>query len=88
MVYISETIINRVKEAGSAQEVRRIIENAIPGLKIRPESGQIDKKYTRNILMALKHHKKQELEPRALDNINVAVDVFRKLHEQGTENFF
>lgn len=88
MVYISETIVSRVKEARSAEEVRTIIDNAIPRLKIRSDSARIDKKYTRNILMALKHYKKLELEPRALDNINVALEVFKKLHDQGAENLF
>lgn len=88
MVYISETIINQVKGAKSEEEIRAIIDKCISGLKIKHENGRIDKKYTRNILVTLKYYKAKESEPGTLSNINVAIEIAKKMHAQGTEGLW
>ena len=88
MVYISETIINQVKNAKSEEEVRVVIDKCISGLKIKQENGRIDKKYTRNILVALKYYKTKESSPGTLSNINVAIEVIKKLHTQAMEDLW
>lgn len=88
MVYISETIINEVREAKNDQEIRQIIDKCVLGLKGKNGSGRIDKKYTRNILMALKYYKSKEIEASALENVTAAIDIVKNLHAQGTENLW
>jgi hypothetical protein len=88
MVYISETIVDRVKEAKNEQELSLIIDQYTSGLKIKSKNGRIDKKYTRNILVALKYRKTQQSEPGALSNINRAIEIIKELHAQATENVF
>jgi hypothetical protein len=68
MVYISETIINQVKDAKNEEEVKTIIDKCISGLRIKHENGRIDKKYTRNILVALKYYRTKESETGTMRN--------------------
>jgi hypothetical protein len=86
MVYISELLVSQIKEAESAQRVKLIIEDSLSNFKGRPGNGHIEKKYTRNILMALKYYREHELETKHIVNINIAIDIFEKLHAQGKES--
>jgi hypothetical protein len=88
MVYISETIVDQVKGAQNDQELNFIIDHYTSGLKSKSKNGRIDRKYTRNILVALKYRKTQESNPGALNNINRAIEIIKTLHAQATENVF
>jgi hypothetical protein len=85
MVYIGEIMINKVKAAGSVEEVKLIVDKYLAWLKAVNHHGIIDKKYTRNILVALKYHKSVEFDEHVLRNVVTAIDVVKKLHAQGTE---
>jgi hypothetical protein len=88
MIYTSQVIINRIREAATAQQVLEVIEDWKQSLRFSADGNRIDRKYTMDILMAIKYHKSKESNTKSVDNLNVAIDILRKLHSEGHENFW
>lgn len=86
MVYISEIFIEQIRKAKGSIEVLALIEECLAEFKARRGDVRIDKRYTRNILMSLKYYKAKESDAKALENIDAAIEIVKKMHANGTEN--
>jgi hypothetical protein len=88
MVYTSHVIVNKIREANSTQDVRIVIENWRQSLRTSMEDNRIDRKYTMDILMALRYNKLKESNMKSIDNFKLAIDILKKLHSEGRENLW
>lgn len=86
MVYTSDSFIKQIKDARDSQEVRVLIQKCMAEFRLKSDNVRIDRKYTRNILLSLNYYKTKESKPEALANINAAIEMVKKIHEDGTEN--
>lgn len=85
MVYKSEIVVNRIKEAPNKEEVRLIIDRYMNRLKLRNSSVRIDRKYTMNFLMTLEYHCLVELDEQPRANLFLAIEIVKSLHVDATE---
>lgn len=80
MVYKSEIVVSRIKDASNTDEVRLIIDKYMDKLKKKHGCVRIDRKYTMDILMALEYHRSREATEQARSNLVFAIEIIKSLH--------
>jgi hypothetical protein len=89
MVDFSYRIINQIKEATDDSHVRTIIVNSIRDLHTKNINGFSGRrKYMMNMVMALRYIKAEGLSPKALVNVDSAIEIIERLRKQEYSNLF
>lgn len=88
MVYASEFIVNQVRQAENEAALKAVLDDFLFQSKRGTRKDRIDRKYTRDVLMALKYHRAREKDEKAIAKLSMAITFFLKVHEQATENLF
>lgn len=83
MVDYSYKIINQIKGAIDDSDVKIIIENSI-----QKQNFKDIRRFMINMVMALRYVKAEGLEPKALQNVNIAIEVIEQLRKQEYGNLF
>ncbi len=83
MVDYSYEIINQIKGAMDDSDVKIIIENSI-----QKQNFKDIRRFMINIVMALRYVKAEGLAPKALQNVNIAIEVIEQLRKQEYGNLF
>lgn len=89
MVDYSYKIIDQVKGAMDDRHVKIIIENSFQEENFKNINGFTAKrKLMMNTMMALRYVKAEGLDPKALQNIDTAIEVIEQLRKQEYDNLF
>ena len=83
MVDYSYEIINQIKGATDDSDVKIIIENSF-----QKQNFKDIRRLMMNIVMALRYVKAEGLEPKALQNVNIAIEVIEQLRKREYGSLF
>jgi len=83
MVDYSYEIINQIKGAADDSDVKIIIENSF-----QKQNFKDIRRLMMNIVMALRYVKAEGLEPKALQNVNIAIEVIEQLRKREYGSLF
>ena len=83
MVDYSYEIINQIKGATDDSHVKIIIENSF-----QKQNFKDIRRLMMNIVMALRYVKAEGLEPKALQNVNIAIEVIEQLRKREYGSLF
>jgi deoxyribose-phosphate aldolase len=83
MVDYSYEIINQIKEATDDSHVKIIIENSF-----QKQNFKDVRRLMMNIVMALQYVKAEGLEPKALQNVNIAIEIIEQLRKREYGSLF
>ena len=83
MVDYSYEIINQIKGAKDGSDVKIIIGNSI-----QKQNFKDIRRFMMNIVMALRYVKAEGLDPKALQNVDTAIEVIEELRKQEYGNLF
>ena len=83
MVNYSYEIINQIKEAMDDSHVKIIIENSF-----QKQNFKDIRRLMMNIVMALRYVKAEALEPKALQNVNIAIELIEQLRKREYGSLF
>jgi len=83
MVDYSYEIINQIKDAKDDSDVKIIIENSVQKQNFRDI-----RRLMMNIAMALQYVKAEGLEPKALQNVNIAIEIIEQLRKREYGSLF
>ena len=83
MVDYSYEIINQIKGAKDGSDVKIIIGNSI-----QKQNFKDIRRFMMNIVMALRYVKTEGLDPKALQNVNIAIEVIEQLRKREYGNLF
>ena len=83
MVDYSYEIINQIKEAMDDSHVKIIIENSF-----QKQNFKDVRRLMMNIVMALRYVRAEGLEPKALQNVNIAIEVIEQLRKRDYGSLF
>ena len=83
MVDYSYEIINQIKGATDDSDVKIIIENSF-----QKQNFKDIRRLMMNIVMALRYVKAEGLEPKALQNVNIAIEVVEQLRKREYGSLF
>ena len=83
MVDYSYEIINQIKEATDDSHVKIIIENSF-----QKQNFKDIRRLMMNMVMALRYVKAEGLEPKALQNVNIAIEVIEQLRKREYGSLF
>ena len=83
MVDYSYEIINQIKGAKDDSDVKIIIGNSI-----QKQNFKDIRRFMMNIVMALRYVKADGLDPKALQNVDTAIEVIEELRKQEYGNLF
>ena len=81
MISFRQSIINQIKGASDQAEVARIIEDSLLRLKIKKINGHIIQRFILGMGLALDRETTGIPSTKTLENINVAIHLFKKLHK-------
>jgi hypothetical protein len=83
MVNFSYEVINQIKAATDDSHVKIIIDTSIKNWNTKNAYGVSSKrKLMINMEMALRYVKAQGLDPKALQNVNTAIEIVEQLRKQ------
>ena len=89
MVDYSYEIINQIKGAADDSHVKILIENSLREGNFKNINGfGAKRKLMMNIVMALRYVKAEGLHPKALQNVDTAIEVIEQLRKQEYGNLF
>ena len=83
MVDYSYEIINQIKGATDDSDVKIIIENSF-----QKQNFKDIRRLMMNIVMALRYVKAEGLEPKALQNVNIAIEIIEQLRKREHGSLF
>jgi len=83
MVDYSYEIINQIKEATDDSHVKIIIENSF-----QKQNFKDIRRLMMNMVMALRYVKAEGLEPKALQNVNIAIELVEQLRKREYGSLF
>jgi hypothetical protein len=81
MMSFRQIIINQIKCASNRAEVARIIEDSVQRLKIKKIHGHIIQRFILGMELSLHRETTGPLSPKTTENLKVALDLFKKLHQ-------
>ncbi|MBA4056776.1 MAG: hypothetical protein C0490_18830 [Marivirga sp.] len=81
MIYFRQTIINQIKSASNEKEVEKAINESLQRLRIKDVNGHIIQRFILGMGKALHHETTEKPSAKTLENINIAIDLFKKLHK-------
>lgn len=80
-MYFRQTILNQIKSASDEKEVTELINDSIQRLKIKNVNGHIIQRYILCMGLSLDRERTETLSTNALKNMDLAIDIFRKLQK-------
>lgn len=81
MISFRQKVINQIKGASNQTEVASIIENSIQRLRIKEIHGHVIQRFILGMGLSLNREMTESLSVKTLENMKVAIDLFKKLHK-------
>jgi hypothetical protein len=81
MICFRQSVINQIKGASNQVEVARIIEDSLQRLKIKKIRGHIIQRFILGMGLSLHRETTGTLSTKTMENMKVAIDLFKKLHK-------
>lgn len=79
MLHFRQTILSQIKSASDEKEIERVIDNSIQRLKSRNINGHIIQRFVLAMDRTLDQAKSEGLSEKAMHNMDIAIDLFKKL---------
>jgi len=86
MIYYRQTILNQIKSASNEKEVEEAISQSIQRLKVKNVNSHIIQRFILNMGMTLHRERTEPVSLEALQNMDLAIGLFQKLHKPDNEN--
>ncbi|HEX5167661.1 MAG TPA: hypothetical protein VFW11_00705 [Cyclobacteriaceae bacterium] len=81
MVYFRQTVLDQIKSATNEKEIENVIDDSIERLKIKQVNGHIIQRFFLNMERNLDRAKTEEVSEKMKQNMDVAIDLFKKLQK-------
>ena len=88
MVDFSYEVISQIKDAVDNNHVKSIVEKSLDTLAARNGIFNSKRKFTMNMVMALRFVREEGLNAKASANISHAIEVFEALRKKDYSNLF
>ena len=88
MVDFSYEVISQIKDAVDSTHVKSIVEKSLDTLAARKGIFSSKRRYTMNMVMALRFVREEGLNAKASANISHAIEVFEALRKKDYSNLF
>jgi hypothetical protein len=79
MLHFRQTILSQIKSASDEKEIEMVIDNSIQRLKSRNINGHIIQRFVLAMDRTLDQAKSEGLSEKAMHNMDIAIDLFKKL---------
>ena len=79
MLHFRQTILSQIKSASDEKEIEMVIDNSIQRLKSRNINGHIIQRFVLAMDRTLDQAKLEGLSEKAMHNMDIAIDLFKKL---------
>jgi len=81
MINFRQTIVNRIKSASDEREVEKVIDDSLTRLRIKNVNGHIIQRFISGMGLALHREIACTPPPKILENINLALNLYKKLQK-------